>query len=211
MAAEHDALAGIRRRNLPGIAVFKPLVRTLDLPAVADFLAEDAEFIAQAVADGRHPQRCHRVHVAGREAPQTAIAQPRFRLFIANRIEIEVQAAHCDPPRRGDAEIQHRVHEVWTQQKLCREITNHPNVAILVGLDGVDPVIHDPVPYQMRQRMVLVQRCGKLNGLAYGAPHVAKKGGANALGGTVVLDRFSLPALWGIWQCKLRSCGGPAL
>ena len=42
--------------DLPGVAQAQPLVRHLHLPAVPDLLVEDAEFVADAVADGRNLQ-----------------------------------------------------------------------------------------------------------------------------------------------------------
>ena len=61
-----------------GIAVAQPLVGLLDLPAVDDLLLEDAELVADAVAQRRHFERGQRIDEAGREAAEAAVAQARL-------------------------------------------------------------------------------------------------------------------------------------
>ena len=78
-------------RDLPWIAQPQPLVGALDLPAVANLLVEDAELVADAVADGRHLQGGERVHEARGEPPQAAVAQARLFLLIEQRVEVESQ------------------------------------------------------------------------------------------------------------------------
>ena len=62
-------------RDLPRVAEAQPLVGLLDLPAVDDLLLEDAELVADAVAERGHLQRRQRVEEAGREAPEAAVAE----------------------------------------------------------------------------------------------------------------------------------------
>ena len=59
-----------------GIAEAQPLVGQLHLPAVADRLIEDAELVADAVADGRNVEARERVHVARRQPAEAAVAEP---------------------------------------------------------------------------------------------------------------------------------------
>ena len=63
-----------RTHDLPGITEAQPLVGQLDLPAVTNRLIEDAELVADAVADGRNVERRQRVHVTRGQAAQAAIA-----------------------------------------------------------------------------------------------------------------------------------------
>ena len=51
VAAELHVDGPLRPHHLPGIAEAQPLVGLLDLPAVDDLLLEDAELVADAVAD----------------------------------------------------------------------------------------------------------------------------------------------------------------
>src|SRR5207244_3801101 len=53
VAAELDIEADLRFRNLPWVAQTEPTVGDLHLPAVTDFLIEDAELVTDAVADSR--------------------------------------------------------------------------------------------------------------------------------------------------------------
>ena len=54
-------------------------------------LIEDAEFVTNAVTDRRHLERCQRIEVAGGEAPQSPVAEPRLLLQCQQRIEILIE------------------------------------------------------------------------------------------------------------------------
>src|ERR1017187_6944027 len=60
----------------PGIAQPQPFVGRLHLPAVANLLVENPILIADAVANRRNIQRGQRIHKAGGQPPQPAVAQP---------------------------------------------------------------------------------------------------------------------------------------
>jgi hypothetical protein len=96
-----------RRRNADRVDHLRPL----EFPGVAeashssgysccqplrDDLAEQAEIVADAVADGGDRQRRHALHEAGREPPEAAIAERRIRLAFAQQSD------------RADAEIAER-------------------------------------------------------------------------------------------------------
>ena len=68
VSAVADVVRDFRARHLPRIAEAQPLVGLFNLPAVLYFLIEEAELVANAVADGRNIQRGERIHVAGGEA-----------------------------------------------------------------------------------------------------------------------------------------------
>ena len=68
--------------DLPRVAGAQPAVGALDLPAVADVLVEDAELVAQAVADRGDVERGERVHVARGEAPEAAVAEAGLLLVL---------------------------------------------------------------------------------------------------------------------------------
>ena len=86
--AELHVERDFRAHDLPGVAEAQPLVRHLDLPAVTNRLIEDAELVADAVADRRNVERRQRVHVARGEAAETAIAQTRLLLLLEEARQI---------------------------------------------------------------------------------------------------------------------------
>jgi len=59
MAAQLDQEGDLGVRDFPGVAQAQPAVEHLDLPAVVDLLVEDAELVADAVADGRISSDAH--------------------------------------------------------------------------------------------------------------------------------------------------------
>ena len=83
-AAEADRLRLLRFRQQPRAAKVFPVVRQLDLLAVNNALAEDAEFVADGVARGRDVERRHGVEIAGGEAAEAAVAEARVRLALKN-------------------------------------------------------------------------------------------------------------------------------
>src|SRR6267154_579830 len=75
-------------RNFPWISLEQPIVRLLDLKAVANRLPEDTVFIAQSVTDGWILQRCQGIDETRRQPAKSAIAQARVRLFLEQRVEV---------------------------------------------------------------------------------------------------------------------------
>ena len=82
-AAEMHVIDDFRPLEFPGVAEAQPLVRVFLLPALRDDLAEQAEIVADAVADGGDRERRHAVHEARCQPPQAAIAERGVRLAFA--------------------------------------------------------------------------------------------------------------------------------
>src|ERR1700681_2714787 len=93
MAAEVYGVDHFRPLEFPGVAEAEPFVRIFVLPALRDDLAEQAEIVADAVADGGNGERGHALHEAGREPPETAIAERRIRLAFAQLGEADAEIA----------------------------------------------------------------------------------------------------------------------
>src|SRR5579862_2609722 len=74
--------------DLPGIVGTKPVVRALNLRAVADHLLKNPVLVPQSVADGWVLQGRERVDEAGGKPTKTAIAKSSIRLLLDDRIEI---------------------------------------------------------------------------------------------------------------------------
>ena len=79
--AELHIAGDFRAHDFPGIAESQPLIRDLDLPAVADRLIEDSELVADAVADRRNVQlfplseECRSARFICRAAPLTSASE----------------------------------------------------------------------------------------------------------------------------------------
>ena len=140
VAAELDLDSAARAGDLPGVAVAQPLVGDLHLPAVLDLLVEDAELVADAVADGRDLQRGQRVQVAGRQPAQAAVAQPGLLLLFDQLVESQARVRPA-PARSSlvDAEVEQVVAQVRPEQKLRRQVAGPLAAQVQVGLGGVDP------------------------------------------------------------------------
>ncbi len=74
VATEANEVNLLGPRGFPRVAEEKPIVGTFHLPAIADFLAKHAIFIANAVATGREAPGGQGIKIAGSQASQAAIA-----------------------------------------------------------------------------------------------------------------------------------------
>src|SRR6266853_844124 len=99
-AAEMNVVDHLRPLEFPGVAETQPLIGIFLLPALRDDLAEQAEIVTDAVADGGNGERRHALHEAGRKPSQAAIAERRIRLAFTQL-------------READAEIAQRSLEYW--------------------------------------------------------------------------------------------------
>jgi hypothetical protein len=103
------------------------------LPALRDDLAEQAEIVADAVADGGNRQRRHALHEARREPPEAAIAERRVRLAFAQIGQVDAEIAERGLEHRQQAHIVQRVGEQAADQKFEREVID-PLAAGVVAL-----------------------------------------------------------------------------
>ncbi len=92
-AAEMHMVDDLRPLEFPGVAEAQPFVGIFALPAVRDDLAEQAEIVADAVAERGDRQRRHAFHETGREAPETAIAERRIRFAFAQIRQLNAEIA----------------------------------------------------------------------------------------------------------------------
>src|SRR5262245_11357448 len=94
VAAEADRVLDVVAADLPRKAVTQPRVGALDLPAVADVLVEDAELVAQAVADRSDIKRRERIHEARGEPAEAAVAKAGLFLVLDQLFERDADLAH---------------------------------------------------------------------------------------------------------------------
>ena len=156
MAAEMNVVDHFRPLEFPGVAEAQPFVRIFVLPALRDDLAEQAEIVADAVADGGDGQRRHALHEARREPSQAAIAERRVRLAFAQVVKPDAEIAKRRLEHRQQAHIVQRVGEQAADQKFEREVIDPLAAGIVALLFGRQPAVHDAVAQRQRRRLVPV-------------------------------------------------------
>src|SRR5579872_6308401 len=92
-AAEMNVINHFRPLEFPGVAEAQPLVGIFLLPAIVDDLAEQAEIVADAVADRGNAECRHAFHEAGGEPSQSAIAERRIGLAFAQLRQADAEVA----------------------------------------------------------------------------------------------------------------------
>ena len=102
----------------PWVAQPQPFVGGLDLPAVANLLVEDAKFVADAVADGGYVERGQRVHEAGSQAAQAAVAKSRLFFLLDQHVQIKAELAHRLLGFVVDAQVDEVVRQMRSSQEL---------------------------------------------------------------------------------------------
>ena len=155
-AAEMNVIDHLRPLEFPGVAEAEPFVGIFVLPALRNDLAEQAEIVADAVADGGDGQRRHALHEAGREPPEAAIAERRVRLAFAQVVEPDAEIAERCLEHRQQAHIVQRVGEQAADQEFEREIIDPLAAGVVALLFGRQPAVHDAVAQRQRRRLVPV-------------------------------------------------------
>ena len=168
LAAEADLVGKFAALELPGIAMGEPGFGQLHLGAVGDFLAEEAVDVADAVAEAGNVGGGHRLHEAGGEAAEAAIAERGVGLQQFDEIEIDAIARQRLADRLGQVEIVDRVAQQAADQEFHRQVADALLAAGLGALGGFHPLVDDPVADDQRRRLepVVAPRLGR--GLADG-------------------------------------------
>jgi len=156
MAAEVDVVDHLRPLEFPRVAVAEPFVRIFLLPAMRYDLAEQAEIVADAVADRRNRERRHALHKAGGEPPEAAIAEGRVRLAFAQVRQIDAEVAKRGLEHREQSHIVERVGEETADQEFEREIIDSLGAGVIAFLLGGEPAMHDAIAQRQRRRLVPV-------------------------------------------------------
>ncbi len=155
-AAEMHVVDHLRPLEFPGVAEAQPFVGIFLLPALRDDLAEQAEIVADAVADGGNRKRRHALHEARRKPSKTAIAERRIRLAFAQIRKVNAEIAKGCLEHRQQPHIVQRVGEKAADQKFQAEIVDPFAAGVVALLFGREPVVHDAVAQRQRCRLVPV-------------------------------------------------------
>ena len=95
LAAELDLYSLVLSGHQPHIAHSQPVIGELHLPTVDDLLLEDAELIADGVARAGNTQSGGRIHIAGSQTAQTAVAQTGVRLHLVQVVNVDAALVQC--------------------------------------------------------------------------------------------------------------------
>ena len=121
-----------------------------------DLLVEDAEFVADAVADRRTLEGGQRVQVARGEPAEAAVAQSRFLLARQDLVEILTHRRQRGLCRPLHAKVQQVVAQLRTHQEFGRQVAGHLTAEIQRGLRRRHPTVLHAVTHGQRERPVVV-------------------------------------------------------
>ena len=150
-AAEADLDHVVGLGELPGVAVVKPRVGALDLAAVAEALAEDPVFVAEAVAHRGDVEGRHRVEVAGGEAAEAAVAERGLRVELEQAVEGNGGRLESPPRQLQSARDQQVLRQLAAREVLGGEVIDELRVGLELGLGGPPPAVHEAVAHGHRQ------------------------------------------------------------
>ena len=165
-AAEVYVVDHLRALEFPWIAEAQPFVGIFLLPALRNDLAEQAEIVADAIADGGDRQRRHAFHEACGQAPEAAIAEGGVRFAFAQVGEADAEIAKGCLEHRQQPHIVQRVREQPADQKLQRQIIDPLAAGVVALLFADQPAVHDTVAQRQRRRLVPVVTRGHRRVLA---------------------------------------------
>ena len=187
-AAEADGHGAVLPRHKPDLALGQPDVGQLKLLAVDDALTEKAVFVQNGEAARRVCQRRERVHKAGGETSQPAVAEAGVGLLFINRVQIEAQVGERLAVRLLETEVIQIQPQRAADQKLQTDIIH---ALLLAGLNalGKRPVL-------LRKDVAHSQHRGLIDlflaGLGGGHPEIARQLADERIPDLFLLDhRFS--------------------
>jgi len=139
-----------RRREVGGGSARSLLMTILGefvLPAVLDALLEQPVFVANAVAVSRNAERGHRVHEAGGQSSEPAIAECGVGLDLAQNVEVDAERGERAPRGLGQPHVVERIEQQPPDQEFDREI-----IDALLPPFGVVAFRHPDVDQPVAQR-----------------------------------------------------------
>jgi len=165
-AAEADFVSAFATLELPGIAVRQPALRQFHLPAVGKLLAEEAVYVADAVAIGRHLDGRHAFHETGGETAEAAVTEGCIWLQARNDGNIDAERGERVANLFHEAEVRDRIAHQAADEEFEREVVN-ALVAGRIDLAGrFHPLVDDAVTHDEDGGSQPVMRLGDLRILA---------------------------------------------
>ncbi len=136
LTAKADLHGVVLLGHQPHVAQLQPVVGQLHLPAVHDLLLKDAELVTDGEAGGGVAQPGERVHVAGGQPAQTAVAQTRVGVHLIQVGNLDAQVLHG----LGKGLLQPQVVQVVAQAGAHQELHGHI-VDLLAALFAVAALV----------------------------------------------------------------------
>ena len=121
-----------------------------------ELLLEDAELVADAVADRRPLEGGQRVEVARGQPAEAAVAQPRLRLARQHLVEILAEPRERFARLRLDLEVEQVVAQLRPHQELGGQVAGHLPAEVEGRLGRRHPVVLHAVAHGQRGRPVVV-------------------------------------------------------
>ena len=169
--------------KFPGPAALEPFVGDLHLPAIADQLVEDAEFVADAVTGGRDLQARQRFHVASRQATEPTVAQTRFLLHIQDLLQrLDAEILQCLFSLLLDPQVQQVAVELRADQEFRRQVGHRFLRAGPHRFSGGQIAHHQAVAHRVTQGHVEVMAAGSGGEFAEREEQVLRHAVEHALG-----------------------------
>jgi hypothetical protein len=141
--------------------VGQPCFGQFDLPTLVDALTEHAVQVTDAIAIGRDVEAGEALHEAGRQTPQTAIAQRRIGLQFFQLSQIQPMLAQGLLHFPSQAHVRERIAHQPPDQELQAEIID-PLAARIIGAPrGIHPGIDDLVAQRQNCGLEPVMRLGR--------------------------------------------------
>lgn len=134
VAVERDLLHRFRAADLPGVAIFAPGVRTLDLTAILNFLTEQAVLVVDAIAHRRVVQSGQGIDEAGSQTTQAAVAKGHVRLLFTQIGQFQTKFTQRLFTDFVEGEVVQVVGGQTPHQKFSREIVNRTSIFLEVSL-----------------------------------------------------------------------------
>ena len=161
VAAERDHLGGFGVRELPRRAEREPRVGLLDLLAALEGLAEDAVFIADAVADARDAHGRERIDEARREPAEAAVAEPRLDLLLTQLFDVDAARGHRLGRDVGEPRREQVVVELAAEQILGGQVADALGLRHALTALVFEPACHQVVAHRVGEGEVAVVRAGR--------------------------------------------------
>ena len=145
--------------DFPRIAVLQPFIGLLNLITIFDVLLEDAEIVAQSIADPGQVQGGDRIQKTCCEPAEAAIAEASIDLVFPQVLPIEPLLKHGRAADLLHLKIDDIVAHQAPDQELERQVVDPFHISLVMRLLSRDPSFDKLIPDCKRKRIIAVPVC----------------------------------------------------